>query len=779
MDKKMVETFYGSFLHDIGKAIQRQESGVRKNHQTLGSEFIKDYTDDEQIIDALYYHHNQWEEKPTNLRNAAIPADSAAYLTYIGDNIAAGTDRRYEEGGTRKWDHKIALSDIFNRFGDQQGKRCLHPTEMRPDLVSDMDPLAVNEKEKFTPERYQRVVSLFKAGMQKVELTEDYIPSVMNLVEETMGQIPSDTAEDGEPDISLYDHMKLSAAFACAIKQYLDYHNDHDYQETLFGNGKSSYREKKFYKEKAFLLVGYEFAGTDDFINTITSKGAYKQLRSRAFYVEMLTRWFLDRLLAEMDLTEANILYQNSHDGLFFVGNTGRNVQIIQKAQKRFNEFLLKNFGSKLYLALGTAEFSAADIKAGNSKLEEYQRVAKNYAELFKDLDSWIDRDLDQRYDMATLKRLNAFGKKSGRECAVCHSVMNMLPDENKCVLCGKLENFSQDIQKEKYFVVNDDSHGLPLDDEHYLHTVSEEEVQDQELSGKVYTKNSYASGKQQATHIWVSDFSRAPRNSFSYFSDREWRAEEELPTGIKRLGSLMFDFDDLHAKFLTGFYPQEGGKFTTISRFAELSRRIDLFFKLYLNQFAEDYHLSIIYSQGDDAFVLGAWDDLLDFAQDIRDTFVKWTDHKMTLSAAIGLFPDSMPINIIARQSKELLRAAKLAGKDRIALFSKENVLTFDEYEKDILEGKLRIIADFFDNESERGKVFIYKLLDLIRERQDRISFARLAYYLTRLEEASSNKENFRKFKQRIMTWFSDDKEISQVELALTLYVYSIREEE
>ena len=137
------------------------------------------------------------------------------------------------------------------------------------------------------------------------------------------------------------------------------------------------------------------------------------------------------------------------------------------------------------------------------------------------------------------------------------------------------------------------------------------------------------------------------------------------------------------------------------------------------------------------------------------------------------------MPINIIARQSKELHRAAKLAGKDRIALFSKENVLTFDEYEKDILEGKLRIIADFFDNESERGKVFIYKLLDLIRERQDRISFARLAYYLTRLEEASSNKENFRKFKQRIMTWFSDDKEISQVELALTLYVYSIREEE
>ncbi|MGZ1140728.1 hypothetical protein ACXO1G_08695, partial [Lactobacillus delbrueckii subsp. bulgaricus] len=42
----------------------------------------------------------------------------------------------------------------------------------------------------------------------------------------------------------------------------------------------------------------------------------------------------------------------------------------------------------------------------------------------------------------------------------------------------------------------------------------------------------------------------------------------------------------------------------------------------------------------------------------------------------------------------------------------------------------------------------------------------------------ASSNKEGFNKFKRNIMNWFNDDKEISQTELALTLYVYSIREE-
>ncbi|MBT8949830.1 hypothetical protein BTI32_08790, partial [Lactobacillus delbrueckii subsp. bulgaricus] len=74
---------------------------------------------------------------------------------------------------------------------------------MKPEFPSFMDPS--NAKDPFSPEKYQDVVRLFKEGLNKVELTEEYIPSVLNLVEQTMGQVPSDTAVDGEPDISLYD----------------------------------------------------------------------------------------------------------------------------------------------------------------------------------------------------------------------------------------------------------------------------------------------------------------------------------------------------------------------------------------------------------------------------------------------------------------------------------------------------------------------------------------------------------------------------------------------
>ena len=90
--------------------------------------------------------------------------------------------------------------------------------------------------------------------------------------------------------------------------------------------------------------------------------------------------------------------------------------------------------------------------------------------------------------------------------------------------------------------------------------------------------------------------------------------------------------------------------------------------------------------------------------------------------------------------------------------------------------------IKSFFDNESERGKTFVYKLLDLIRNRDEknRINFARLAYYLARLEEDTpkERREEFRKFKHNMRNWYDDEKEIRQVEMALVLYIYSIREE-
>lgn len=756
MEERMVNQFYGALLHDIGKAVQRAEN-VRKKHQIVGADLLEKFDANREITRSLRYHHSDY-------MSSSLPKDSLSYITYIADNIASGTDRRSEndEKGW-KWNSKTPLQDIFNRFGNEPSKRYIAPSELRPNVVDKILPSKVMHD--YTPGEYSLGVSYFEEGLSAIEFTEEYAPSVLNLVEATMSFMPSSTNMLEVADISLYDHMKLTAAYACSILQYAEEKGIADYEKT-FKNGANS-----FYKKQSFMLIGFRLEGVQDFIYTITSKGAHKQLRSRAFYVEMMSQWFVDSFLKKSGLTRANVLYSDTEHGYIIVGNTNDNRNIIVEVQKEFNEFLLENFGVKLYMAVGTAGFSASQVMMENSSDE--------YTNIFREIDFILDKNSKNRYQASEILKLNKAGKKDGRECAVCHSTGNMVDGQNKCELCEKLENFSTNIQKQEFFVINDDSNGLPVSKNAYLSTVTEDEVKKGEVQGRIYAKNRLDTGHMQETHIWVGDYSMT--NDYNSYAKRKWTNDEKGNSiGIKRLGALMIDVDDLYAGFLSGFKIQGEGKYTTMSRYATLSRRLQSFFKLYLNNFAEDKELSIIYSEGDDVFAIGAWDDILDFVQDVYDYFKKWTDGKMTFSAGVALVESKTPINVIARETKVLLGKAKLSGKDRITLFSEDNVFTFSEYIQDIVFDKLSVIREFFENEQDHGKAFAYKLLDLIRNRseKDRISFARIAYYLARLEEASQNKDGFGKFKQLMIDWFNDNDEIKRAEMALMLYIYEIRED-
>lgn len=756
MEERMVNQFYGALLHDIGKAVQRAEN-VRKKHQIVGADLLEKFDANREITRSLRYHHSDY-------MSSSLPKDSLSYITYIADNIASGTDRRSEndEKGW-KWNSKTPLQDIFNRFGNEPSKRYIAPSELRPNIVDKILPSKVMHD--YTPGEYSRGVSYFEEGLSAIEFTEEYAPSILNLVEATMSFMPSSTNMLEVADISLYDHMKLTAAYACSILQYAEEKGIDDYEKTFKNDAKS------FYKKQSFMLIGFRLEGVQDFIYTITSKGAHKQLRSRAFYVEMMSQWFVDSFLKKSGLTRANVLYSDTEHGYIIVGNTNDNRNIIAEAQKEFNEFLLENFGVKLYMTIGTAGFSASQVMMENSSDE--------YTNFFREIDFILDKNSKNRYQASEILKLNKAGKKDGRECAVCHSTGNMVYGQNKCELCEKLENFSTNIQKQEFFVINDDSNGLPVSKNAYLSTVTEDEVKKGEVQGRIYAKNRLDTGHMQETHIWVGDYSMT--NDYNSYAKRKWTNDEKGNSiGIKRLGALMIDVDDLYAGFLSGFKIQGEGKYTTMSRYATLSRRLQSFFKLYLNNFAEDKELSIIYSEGDDVFAIGAWDDILDFVQDVYDYFKKWTDGKMTFSAGVALVESKTPINVIARETKVLLGKAKLSGKDRITLFSEDNVFTFSEYIQDIVFDKLSVIREFFENEQDHGKAFAYKLLDLIRNRseKDRISFARIAYYLARLEEASQNKDGFGKFKQLMIDWFNDNDEIKRAEMALMLYIYEIRED-
>ena len=75
----------------------------------------------------------------------------------------------------------------------------------------------------------------------------------------------------------------------------------------------------------------------------------------------------------------------------------------------------------------------------------------------------------------------------------------------------------------------------------------------------------------------------------------------------------------------------------------------------------------------------------------------------------------------------------------------------------------------------------FLYRLLELIRHREEKINLARFAYVLTRLEP-EKNKEEYQIFSRKMYQWACDDEgsqDSQQLITAIYIYVYLHREED
>lgn len=147
----------------------------------------------------------------------------------------------------------------------------------------------------------------------------------------------------------------------------------------------------------------------------------------------------------------------------------------------------------------------------------------------------------------------------------------------------------------------------------------------------------------------------------------------EEL--GYSQLGVMRLDVDDLGAIFARGL-----GETASIERIACLSREFQLFFGGFFNKLAEEHHLYITYSGGDDAFVIGSWLNVIHFARALEKAFRKFTcnNEHISFSAGIFLCNPHYPIPRLAKDGEELEDLAKAyevdnnsIGKNAVALFN------------------------------------------------------------------------------------------------------------
>jgi len=115
---------------------------------------------------------------------------------------------------------------------------------------------------------------------------------------------------------------------------------------------------------------------------------------------------------------------------------------------------------------------------------------------------------------------------------------------------------------------------------------------------------------------------------------------------GVELLGFLKADVDRLGESFTFGL-KSETVAMDSISHVSTLSSMLDLFFSGWIERLTrESGDMYTVFSGGDDLFLVGPWDRILDIVERIKADFAKFTGNpSLTISAGIAIAKHDFPI--------------------------------------------------------------------------------------------------------------------------------------
>lgn len=210
----------------------------------------------------------------------------------------------------------------------------------------------------------------------------------------------------------------------------------------------------------------------------------------------------------------------------------------------------------------------------------------------------------------------------------------------------------------------------------------------------------------------------------------------------LVRIGILRLDVDNLGTIFKRGLSSDK----RSFSRYSVLSRSLDYFFSGYLNTIWEsndDFKefTQIIYSGGDDLFIVGKWDIVINFAVVINSKFRDWVSYnpEITLSGGISIIYPKFPV----------LKAAEFSEIEE----KKAKAHSFNGKSKN----SFSIFGYAFEWENELA--YLMKLKDEVKDliKQDKISKGftdDIFNYMTKSNLYFDFEKNYYKIKNLEVIW-------------------------
>jgi CRISPR-associated protein Csm1 len=551
-----------------------------------------------------------------------------------------------------------------------------------------------------------------------------YLAGLLKLMQQYTWCIPS-AYYKAQPDISLYDHSRMTAALAACLVELAEA------EVTALLQEPAQHRS-------VALLVGGDISGVQKFIYTITSRGATGGLRGRSMYLSLLTeivaRYTLDRL----GLPLTNLIYAGG--GHFYLLAPPGGQEKLLAAQQYVSRVLLHHHGGDLYLAVAS-EMLHADEFQGKDFSERWRGLTQKLQLVKQRQFSELGQEM-----AGLLFEPQEHGGNEEKLCAVCqreHAEAEKEEPDNpasptKCPVCWGFEELGNALRQAHYLRL-DEAKATPLPDKiapaggwqkilaHFGYEVELSESLPPAnpqairrhllaLTGEALERLEARAGQVVGRHLLVNVTPALTQAEYDQFrraglEDLPKRFNPEKPPiktfevmaeqsrGIKRLGILRMDVDNLGQMFSQGL-----GEKATLSRVATLSFAMSLFFEGWVAQIAAGVNdeaakddpkraklkglLYSIYSGGDDLFIVGAWDLLPRLAERINQDLAIYTGGHPGIHASggIALAGSKYPLYQAAEDAHEAEQAAKTShynGQSKNALNFLEQTIPWARFEE------------------------------------------------------------------------------------------------
>ncbi|TAK45773.1 MAG: type III-A CRISPR-associated protein Cas10/Csm1 [Saprospiraceae bacterium] len=710
--------YKAALLHDVGKFWQRSES-VRGKHPKHSGIFVEKWLQDD-LVRFIVEHHHAADLKG---KNQNLLWYNLASIVCEADNLASG--ERQEENLM----YRRPLESVFNQIsfrGKKFDKKLIQPIgRLRPDnqypFPEDFDRKDEAAKMAVKVNYADQWWSFQNEAAEMPGMHED---TLLHFYKKYLWCVPSAYFKS-VPDISLYEHSRLTAAIARCLYNSIAEKSGNDPAQWAQLSMKD-YREKKCYR-----LVCAELSGIQKYIYNIAHSGAMRALKGRSFWLQQIVDSVASHLLEKFNLPLANLIFAGGGKLIVLLPNTDEVKENLPKIQSDIEGRVFEEYDGNISLVFGEIELMGNDFfgrKISGKWNALYKKVEENKTrklagqfkpEFFKAGDLYGDiqqcnatkREICRKEDLKKggtvfigAPKFTRYNYNTPNKTLAAYGVWNDETTETDKIICEeqfRSQDVGYEIRKGKQIGIfktdKSDFDVLGLNKIGFLG--DDRKDYGKHLSLLLHNDDDFLNElkNQQIPKGWKfygGDW--VPLKSGTD-STREFDEIISDAMGIERLGVLRMDVDNLGEIFKGGL-----GENATFSRIVQLSAMLDFFFSGYLNVLKEmcwtvgqgivskselteaealalDVEddksamplrdiLQIVYAGGDDLFIVSTWNVLPDLAWWIKERFEEFTCKNpcFTLSAGIALFDNKYPVYKAAKYAGQALDDAKGKWKDK-----------------------------------------------------------------------------------------------------------------